>query len=502
MRVLVATPIPAFVLANVLLAFFHEPWRDEAQPWLVARDAPNLFRMLDSETHPALWYLLAWPLAKVGLPFESLRVVHVAIAVAALAILVRHGPFSRTESWLYAFGYFVLYEYSAITRNYALVALMLAIIAATWRQRFDRPLLHGALLLLLANSLGHGTLLAGVLAGAYGIEWLARPDLRRRAAPLAALAIAGLGGLAAYASMRPAPDVASWRTEWSTEWNVGLVAWTAHATLHAFLPVPLFDDRWRWGATLLENSLPSAGVIVVGALAFLASALVLVGRPRVLAIYAAGASILLAFIYLKAGISAQARHHGLLFVWWVFCIWLARLERPDRALFQRPRAQKASVAAIVLVLSLHVATAFPAAAHDVREPFSGGQGAARYLVANDLAGADVLIGVYPSFLAAPILAHLPPRSMYLLETEEYGSYTRWTHEEAAAFQAPLHEHLAAFEREVARTNATRAILVLQFSLGDPPIYPMYAPLGSWGSISPGDAVHLYERVEVVNPVAG
>lgn len=46
----------------------HEPWADEAQSWLIARDLPYS-RMIFSELryvgHPALWYTILWPLGHV-----------------------------------------------------------------------------------------------------------------------------------------------------------------------------------------------------------------------------------------------------------------------------------------------------------------------------------------------------------------------------------------------------------------------------------------------------
>lgn len=43
-------------------AFYHEPWSDEALPWLIARDStwPDLFRIIFSnwDRHPGLFHLL------------------------------------------------------------------------------------------------------------------------------------------------------------------------------------------------------------------------------------------------------------------------------------------------------------------------------------------------------------------------------------------------------------------------------------------------------------
>jgi len=52
----------------------HEPWRDEAQSWLIARDANffDIFKLLPFEKAPALWYLILLPLAKSGMPENTI----------------------------------------------------------------------------------------------------------------------------------------------------------------------------------------------------------------------------------------------------------------------------------------------------------------------------------------------------------------------------------------------------------------------------------------------
>lgn len=493
-RRLAFSPAPAFLLASLFLFVIHEPWRDEAQPWLVARDAPNMFAELDSETHPALWYLIAFPLAKLGLPYVSLRIVHLAIVFAALCVFLLEAPFSRLEKWLYPFGYFVLYEYGTLTRNYAILLLVLYLIAATWRTRFEKPLLHGALLLLLTQTLAHGVLLAGVLSAAYGIEWIFRERKAAGYLPLAALALAALGALLAYLQIAPKPDVALWRTSWNTDTSATMVGWTSHALIHAFAPVPRLTD-WTWGSTWLENVVEGSWLVTLAALLWIGASLAFAKRPRALGMWLAGSAILVVIYHVKSGVSAQTRHHGLLFVWWIFCLWIGRLERaPDAS---RPQFARAGSAVLCAMLLLHVANFGPAVAQDVAREFSGGPGGAAYLREHGYTDERTLIGVYPSFIAAPVLAHLPPMKMWLFQVGEYGSYTRFTHEDAANFGGDFERMLREFDAEVARVDPENALVITSFFIGPRDDLVL---LDSHDSISPGDAIYIYERVPGQAPV--
>jgi hypothetical protein len=51
--------------------FYHEPWRDEAQAWLISRDLPilSIFRQMNYEGTPALWHIILVPFAKFGAPY-------------------------------------------------------------------------------------------------------------------------------------------------------------------------------------------------------------------------------------------------------------------------------------------------------------------------------------------------------------------------------------------------------------------------------------------------
>ena len=68
----------------------HEPWRDEAQAWLIVRDAgfTDLFSILRTEGHPPLWYLLILPLAKAGLPYAAQNWLAGIICMAAVYIFL------------------------------------------------------------------------------------------------------------------------------------------------------------------------------------------------------------------------------------------------------------------------------------------------------------------------------------------------------------------------------------------------------------------------------
>ena len=57
-----------YIISISVVIVKHEPWADEAQAWLLARDSglfELLFKRLRYEGHPGLWYLILTPFSKL-----------------------------------------------------------------------------------------------------------------------------------------------------------------------------------------------------------------------------------------------------------------------------------------------------------------------------------------------------------------------------------------------------------------------------------------------------
>src|ERR1700683_1182266 len=74
----------------------HEPWADEAQSWLLARDASlaQLWgHLLHYEGTPGLWQTVLHALIRLGLPSSAYGFVSASLGLAAAYVLLRYAPF-------------------------------------------------------------------------------------------------------------------------------------------------------------------------------------------------------------------------------------------------------------------------------------------------------------------------------------------------------------------------------------------------------------------------
>ena len=171
--------LAAFVLYTIVIAIgalVHEPWWDEAQAWLIARDAPiaDLYlRHVAYEGHPPLWHLLLAIPAKASLPYGSLKVVAALAALLGVYLLLFRLTFvPLIIRLLVPFTFFIAYQYTVVARSYVLLPPILWGIALLYERRAERFGTFTLLLILLSNVSVHGLAIASGLALLFLIDVL------------------------------------------------------------------------------------------------------------------------------------------------------------------------------------------------------------------------------------------------------------------------------------------------------------------------------------------
>ena len=360
--------LAAQAVALVVLGVIHQPWFDEAQAWLLARDSSpwGLFaHHLRHEGSPGLWHLVLMGPAKLGLPYRTISVVSGLGALAGTALLLWRSPFPVLVKVIYPFSYFALYQYGVIARSYALVAPLLFWAVLAHRDRLRHPGRYTIALVLLANVALHGFIVAlaweGLLLAAL---WRAWPDLdpgqRRRHriwvgvfAVNAVLEIAELwppadliGGGQWDLSIRHALIMASGLVTNLPVWPLSLAA--IAATLY-----------WLWlRRCLLLYLLPTAGLLTLYDVRYF-----------------------------------SPWHSGMLLLVWIAALWLSRSEA-GRAPRRPPAAwlSAAVSASLVVVLSGLVGWSVAALERDTEQPYSGATAAAAYIQEHELQGQVAVVG--------------------------------------------------------------------------------------------------------------
>jgi hypothetical protein len=168
-----------FVLLSAVGAFKHELWQDELQAWIIAGESKNFLDLLFNlrfEGHPALWHFLLFVAQFISKMPETMQVVHFLIIISVGWIMVFNSPFTFLQKAAILGGYFFLFEYNIVTRNYAIGLLCLMLILVWFKDYKENRLKLGILFFLMTNSNLYAALLAGVLLLALIIYSLQNAD--------------------------------------------------------------------------------------------------------------------------------------------------------------------------------------------------------------------------------------------------------------------------------------------------------------------------------------
>jgi hypothetical protein len=400
----------AFLLVAGLGLARHEMWRDEMQAWMFAADSRTPAEMLHNmryEGHPPLWHLLLFGISRFTRRPEAMQALNLLFAAGAVWLFARLAPFSRRARALFAFGYFPLYEYGVLSRNYAIGLLFLlafcALRSARPRAWLPLHLLLGALALTNAFA----WILSAVFAALLAFEWLRDPE-SRKAGALGALLFAVLAGAAAL-QMIPASD-GYYGMSLTPRWR-GNVETAALATVaHADLPLPDVGGDSAWNSSLLWR-LGYPAMAALGLALVAAAALLLRRTPAVACVYLCGTAALLAFICFEY--FGSLRHHGHHFLLLVACFWLAQ------SAGGWDRRREAFLTALLLI---HCAAAAVLYGLDLALPFSESKAAAAFLRQNGLAEAPIL--ATQDHVVSPVSGYLG-RPLYYPESRSLGSFVLW-----------------------------------------------------------------------------
>ena len=161
-----------FTAIAAVAVCFHEPWADEAQAWLIARDLGirGILHQMGYEGSPPLWHLLLWILIRLHLPYAALGAVSLTLVAAGMYIWLRWSPLPAPVRLLLPFAFYYQYQYAVVSRSYALSTVLAFAAVALWRAKPIRVIPFGVIVALLVQTNLYGCMIAGGISCAFAWE--------------------------------------------------------------------------------------------------------------------------------------------------------------------------------------------------------------------------------------------------------------------------------------------------------------------------------------------
>jgi hypothetical protein len=434
----------------------HEMWRDEIEAWLLARDSGSLrelFQNLRNEGHPGLWYVLLMPLTRLSRSPEWMQALHLVIAVSAVYVVTRFSPFTRLQSLLFPLGFYMGWQYSVVSRDYAPGVLLLVTFCALYPRRHKLFPIVGLVLMLAA----HTHLLVLILTIAIGIGMVVdmgilfaqKPnafDRKRVWGIITGFGFIVIGVMTSLAQLipdanyvGPADSAARFlRENTSVIGQVALVGVIALSLLlyrvRKHLSLVLLSGLGLVGVVAYSESsilgaiagAPGFKVFAfIGLIAYLLLLWQLRDRPSLLILYGLGISgLLLFFLGIHSG---GPHHHGLLFVMYFIAYCLERLTRAENlpASPHVPRSITAD-AFFTFILVCQAVFGIKALHQDLMTPYSNGKYVAQYIQAQGWQETP-MVGCM-DYSGQTVVGYLGIDKMYYPQGERWGSFIVWDQE--------------------------------------------------------------------------
>jgi len=417
-----------------------------------------------------------------------MQLLHAAIATVGIYVFARFAPFSRVQRVLFAFGYFPLFEYGVISREYVLGAVLLFAFCAAYARRANLVVLAliAAMLgqtsaygLMLSLALAATALVARVLPS--GMDGYAMRRRDRPAAGIAAFAIVfGSAALCVLQLMPPADSgtVVGW------QFNNPLTSFPLSIVWRALIPVPPIDPEF-WNRNVMGTN-KRVGPLAL--LLFFAIVWMLRKHRLALLLFAVGSLGLLTFGFVK--FYGSIRHHGHIYLLLIAALWIGaaqpwRERGSDRAVADaEPRGLgKGLHIAFTGLLVVHVIAALVAVSIDWLRPFSQSKATAQFIRDNELT-ATFLIGERDT-CTAPIAAYLN-RKLYFPRGDRVGSFIVYDQRRLIPLSGDLVDLCSAKARDL----GSDVVLISTSPLKDNP--PGVRRIGAFqGSIVGDESFFLY-----------
>lgn len=369
------------MVLSVMLVLHHEIWMDEAYHYLLARDSTSLadlFRKGTQTGHPVFWNELLFLYKYLFSGILPMQLLHCSIAGICVFLINRYSPFTRFENILISFGYFFLYEYNIIAKNY-MPGFCLVFAAIVLYDR-KKSFLMISVLLGLACNFHLFTLFVSLSLFVYMI--LSKEVVAEKKVRVLGFVLMILGIVCAIYQIMPSTQHINMYKSYDAPsfWSLDRAGRSLAVMCRGLVNIPDFRKPDYWNSNLIFNVNRIACYLV----SLLVSMIVFFSfkrRPLILLLFFIPVSLIMLFVYVMP-LSTGVRYWGYCYVLLIICFWLYKKQeepKPYSKLFFK------------IVLGIQVIVAIPALWIEYHTPFSNAKYAAQSLKDAGLLGRPLFV---------------------------------------------------------------------------------------------------------------
>ncbi len=440
--------LAAYASFLALSLYRHELWRDELQAWNIVTGSSGigeLFRNKEYEGHPTLWFLILYPVSRLTYSPVSIQVVNWIIAVGAAGLLIYRSPFTLIEKILILFGYFFVFEYGTISRNYMIGVLILFAIGALWKSYRRQWIMICILLWLLLQTNAY---MACIALAVFATLLIMQRNGKK---PGPRVTISGimivLSGLIFFVMTTNPPSDSSYASGWNFSLDFRSIRLILSNVYKGLVTIPELN-RTFWGSNIVR----SRDVAALLGVFTLATVIYCVRRsPYALTFLVL--SFLFLSVFMNMKFEGHLRHHGHFSIALLFALWIAGYEK------------RYTAGPVILLLLIQLFAGLFACYTDIRHPFSYSKYIAAYIRNNY--PADIPVIAAYNDMATPVAGYLQ-RKIYFLNDGRYANYVIWSEDywNRQNYRFEQDELFRRMDRYIAGRNDQYLLIMNYRSAGD------------------------------------
>ncbi|MBD2196107.1 MULTISPECIES: hypothetical protein [Calothrix] len=461
-----------FFLIGLPAILNHAMWRDELNVWLIVRDSQSLselFYNIHYEGHPFVWYICLAILKQIINNPIIMQIFHLCLATTSVYLFTRYSPFSYLQKVLYCLGYFPLYEYLLISRNYAIGLLFCLLFCTLYASRKQTYLKLSIVLFFLANSNAYCLVLSIVLTTTLVLDYILQKPLNqiilaKKIDIVFSFLIACSGIILSLIQLIPPQDskLAGGLSGFVLNFNFNHLIKTLIRVWNSYIIILVPGESQQ--ISLIVFSLISLAFIGFFAVLF-------IRKPIIFFLYTFGTIAILAFTYVK--FLGAPRHYGHLYTLLIVCLWLSKYYSKSSLFLQvfRPHLRTYIIKAIkwtkpyhplviMFMLYAQMLGGIFTFSRDIILPFSASRETATYLKAEYKDKLkDVFIIGSPDYTMSPIAGYIN-RKIYYPEIQRLGSFVLFTTQRQEVDHAAILNQLS----QIIKTQSEPILLILNKQL--------------------------------------
>jgi len=410
-----------FLVLAILGVFRHELWLDEAHHWLLARDSTSLKDLVlntQYEGHPILWNVLLFFITRFTLDPHWMQLLSVFIGTITVFVFLKKAPFDKVFKVLFIFGYFMLYEYTMLSRNYMLGVLFLFLACSLYENRKHKFIHITIFLILSANVHALFLMIASVFFFMLILESILENGIKQSKVIWFGILLFGIGSFLASIQILPPSD-----TSFFDRLNEVTLTKRFGSAFVAFYkglwPLPDFRNLHFWNTNLIINLNKSVASILAIIALILPMFIFYKNRLVLIFVYLGilGGNIFF-FITQLGGL----RYNGTLFILFIIALWIHAYHVSQQKTKDGTARNTLLRRNIILVLlGIHFISGVVAFSIDFIKPFTNAKNVVAFLETSRLNNRVIATKACDGTAISSYLE----KTVFFTSSKQYQSYCRW-----------------------------------------------------------------------------